>query len=260
MSTETGHKRRVRQAFDRAAGRYDDAAVVQREICARLAAFARAHPCRRAVERVLDAGCGTGYALGLLRAAHPGAELLAVDFAPAMLARVATSTRLCADLERLPLRAACIDALWSSLAVQWCTPTRALTEIARVLRPGGCAWLATLGPATLHELRTAFRTVDTAEHVLHFHDASVWAQAARSAGLRVAAIDQGPSWARAADLRTLLGGIKAIGAHGIGSAPRQPLGRAGWRTLEAAYERWRDADGLLPASYDVILLAVEKPT
>jgi malonyl-CoA O-methyltransferase len=46
----------------------------------------------------------------------------------------------------------------------------------------------------------------------------------------------------------------------VGSARRRaPLGRAAWRRLEAHYERHRRADGVLPASYEVILLALDKP-
>ncbi|WP_230976162.1 methyltransferase domain-containing protein [Pseudothauera nasutitermitis] len=252
-------KARVRLAFHRAAATYDRAAQVQREVCARLEAFATAHACRRPVARVLDAGCGTGHALARLAALHPGAQVLALDFAPGMLARVNGHACICGDLERLPLAGGCIDALWSSLALQWCAPQRALGEIARVLAPGGSAWIATLGPHTLHELREAFHAVDRAAHVIDFHPPQTWRAAAEAAGLAVRTLERAPAWALAADLRSLLAGIKAIGAHSVGPAPRAPLGRAAWRTLEARYETRRRPDGLLPATYDVILLAVEKP-
>jgi malonyl-CoA O-methyltransferase len=259
MTDTPADKARVRQAFHRAAPTYDRAAGVQREICARLAGFAAAHPCPQAPTRILDAGCGTGHALALLAAAHPGAQLLALDFAPAMLAGIDGHPRLCADLECLPLAGACVDAIWSSLALQWCVPQRALGEMARVLRPGGCGWIATLGPQTLHELRAAFQAVDQAAHVIAFQPPDVWQAAASDAGLRVRTLERAPAWALAPDLRGLLRHIKAIGAHSVGHAPRRPLGRSAWRTLEARYETWRRGDGLLPATYDVILLAVEKP-
>ncbi len=259
MTDGPASKARVRQAFHRAAERYDQAALVQREIRVRLAAFAAAYPCTRPVRRVLDAGCGTGQALGLLAAAHPAAELLALDFAPGMLARVAGHPRICADLEHLPLAAGCVDALWSSLALQWCTPRLALAELARVLHPGGAGWIATLGPHTLHELRAAFATVDAAEHVIPFHPPEHWQAAAGAAGLRVRALERTACAALAPDLRALLRSIKAIGAQSVGHGPRAPLGRAAWRRLEADYENRRRSDGLLPATYDVILLAVERP-
>lgn len=262
--TRRQHKLAVRRAFDRAAPTYDGAAVVQREICHRLAELAAAFPCTAAPHRVLDAGCGTGYGLGLLAALCPEADLLALDFAPAMLTRLAANpsisgTRpICGDLESLPLASASLDAVWSSLALQWCDPAIALAEIARVLRPGGMAWLATLGPDTLCELRTAFAAIDDAEHVISFHAPARWCEAATLAGFDVCATDAPHTQALAPDLRRLLHDIKAIGAHSVGSGARAPLSRANWQLLQHRYETHRRADGLLPATYHLVLLALRK--
>ncbi|AYH43162.1 malonyl-ACP O-methyltransferase BioC [Azoarcus sp. DN11] len=266
MTERRRHKQQVRKAFDRAAESYDRAAAVQREVCHRLAALAAATPPSGSVSRILDAGCGTGFGLELIARAHPAVHIVALDFAPAMLARLRQEhpgdaiSPLCADLEALPLAAGSLDAVWSSLALQWCDPALALAQIARALRPGGVAWIATLGPATLHELREAFALVDEASHVIRFHPATEWIAAAESAGLAPIGRDLDPAWALAPDLRALLRDIKAIGAHSVGEQRRRkPLGRAAWRTLEAAYEAHRRPDGLLPATYDLILLALRKP-
>jgi malonyl-CoA O-methyltransferase len=262
--TDPAHRRRqIRAAFSRAATSYDAAAQVQREVCAQLLALAQAHPPVRR-ERFADLGCGTGRgSLPTLDWLQP-ARALAVDLAETMLARCDAQRwpeRLCADLHALPLADASIDCAWSSLALQWCDPGRSLAELARVLRPGASAWLATLGPATLHELREAFLAVDDARHVIGFHPAAHWADTARAAGLEVLALCQPATAATAPDLRTLLKDIKAIGAHEVGHGRRRaPLGKAAWRRLEADYERHRRPDGLLPATYDVILLALRKPT
>lgn len=267
MTERNRHKQLVRKAFDRAATTYDRAAAVQREVCRRLAAIATTHRAAIPVRRILDAGCGTGFGLELLAPMHPGADILALDFAPAMLGHllqrpdiVSAPTAICGDLEALPFAGDSLDAVWSSLALQWCDPALALAEIGRVLRPGGRAWIATLGPATLHELREAFALVDAASHVIRFHPADKWIEAARDAGLAAVAQDLAPAYALAPDLRGLLRDIKAIGAHSVGEdRRRQPLGRGAWRTLEAAYETHRRADGLLPATYDLIILALKKP-
>lgn len=288
-------KRAVREAFNRAASSYDGAAAVQRAACAALARFAAPYRPAGSLTRVLDAGCGTGHALALLGERFPAATLLALDFAPAMLARLVVARTgaappgdteraaihdagsdvesecgfahpacaavpLCGDLEALPLADASVDLVWSSLALQWCDPARAFTEFARVLRPGGAAWLATLGPGTLHELREAFAAVDDAEHVIRFHPPGHWLASAAHAGLAVRAHDTCTVYALADDLRSLLADIKAIGAHSVGAGRRRaPLGKAAWRTLQARYERHRRSDGLLPASYDVILIALTRP-
>lgn len=265
--TENPDKEAVRRAFDRAAASYDSAAAVQREICHRLMSFASAHPPRQPVARLVDAGCGTGYGLGLLARQFPAAARIALDFAPAMLSALQAeadgappASLVCADVEALPLPDASVDLVWSSLTLQWCDPARALPEIARVLRPGGCAWLATLGPRTLWELRDAFRAVDTAEHVIGFRSLDAWVAVAIQSGFTLRASANSPAFAVGADLRALLRDIKAIGAHTVGAARRrEPLGRSGWRTLESRYEAHRRPDGLLPATYDVIYLALERP-
>lgn len=261
--TDPARQRDIRAAFQRAAASYDGAAVVQREVCGRLDALLARHlPSGAAPRRVLDAGCGTGFGLPLLARRFPAARLLAVDFAPAMLERLPPGLGLAvgADLECLPLPPASLDGVWSSLALQWCQPGRALREFFRVLAPGGQAWLATLGPATLRELRTAFAEVDQAEHVIAFKSLEAWAASAEEAGFRVVAREQAATWATAPSLRQLLQDIKAIGAHSVGGGRRRaPLGKDAWRRLGARYEAFRRPDGLLPATYDLILLHLEKP-
>jgi len=255
------HQALVRAAFDRAAPTYDAAAKVQQEICADLFSLASANP-PTCVGRLLDAGCGTGRGASQVAAQLSPNELISLDFAPAMLASVATSarqTRLCADIQHLPLATDSIDAIWSSLAIQWCEPALALKEFERVLTPGGHAWVATLGPRTLFELKAAFGQVDTARHVIEFHALDHWLATARHAGLTIEASQQVDRAATAPSLRDLLKDIKAIGAHAVGGGRRtRPLGKQGWRQLEAAYETHRRADGLLPATYDVLLLSLRK--
>ncbi|KPH98027.1 Methyltransferase type 11 [Actinobacteria bacterium OK074] len=94
---------------------------------------------------VLDAGCGTGRALEALRAAvgAPGA-VLGVDVTPAMLQAAVRAGRdrwgrlLLADVARLPLRPASLDAVFAAgLVAHLPRPAENLRELARVVRPGG---------------------------------------------------------------------------------------------------------------------------
>ncbi|NTV10290.1 MAG: malonyl-ACP O-methyltransferase BioC [Zoogloea sp.] len=250
-------KRSVRAAFDRAAPTYDAVAQVQRMVCDRLLALARRSG--RQPGRLLDAGCGTGYALPALAAAFPGASRVALDFAPAMLSMLPEALpAVCGDLEALPFGDASFDTVWSSLAVQWCHPATVFGEIARVLAPGGEAWIATLGPGTLWELRQAFASVDTAEHVIGFRAQQEIANELAASGLSVEVSERATVRAWAPDLRTLLADIKALGAHSLGAGRRRaPLGRQAWVRLMADYEQHRTADGL-PASYDVLWFIAHK--
>jgi malonyl-CoA O-methyltransferase len=249
------NRQAIRRSFDRAAPRYDTAAALQRQVCELLLATLP----DLAPANILDAGCGTGHALGLLGRRWPAARVVAADFAPGML-RVAGRRHplVCADIEALPLAPAGFDLYWSSLAFQWCEPVRAVAEAARVLAPGGTLAVSSLGPGTLAELNAAFAGIDEHDHVLSFAAPATLAQACATAGLGDIGIEQRRLCLRHADLPTLLRGLKVIGANQI-SRPRRPglLGRQAWRAIEARYEARRDDAGL-PATYEVVLCTARK--
>lgn len=248
-------KQRVRDSFDRAAGSYDQAAVVQRRICDRLREeLARRLPASSA-PRVLDAGCGTGYGARQLRLGWPTAQIIGVDFAPAMLALAKAEMHAClaSDIEKLPLAAAGFDLWWSSLAIQWCNNDTVFAEAARVLKPGGQIAFSTLGPNTFKELREAFAHVDSHRHTLSFSNPDEVEAALRGAGFRDIRLLRETHAVHYPDLKSLLQSVKAIGAQNVGAGGRSGmLGRQAWKKIEAAYESHRETAGL-PATYDVIL-------
>ena len=245
-------KTRIRQSFERAAPTYDAAAVVQRRVCALLAAGL---PADLGADRVLDAGCGTGFAQLLLQQRFPAAHTIALDFAPAMLRRVGTPCcRLAGDLEHLPLAAASADLYWCSLAVQWCDLPRALVEARRVLTEGGTLALASLGPATFHEMRTAFAGIDAYRHTLSFHAPEEIRDLAMAAGFVAVDVQKHIEIAHYPDFKSLLRAVKAIGANQLGAGRRTSLlSRSAFQRAELAAEALRTPDGL-PLTYDVITL------
>jgi arsenite methyltransferase len=93
----------------------------------------------------LDVGSGPGsVTASLARAAGPGGLALGVDISEPMLARAVRAEAgpqvgfLRADAQRLPLRDHTIDAAVSIAVLQLIPdPAATLSEIARVLRPGG---------------------------------------------------------------------------------------------------------------------------
>lgn len=244
-------KNDIRRSFERAAVTYDGAATVQRAVCDRLAAGLAAVP----AGCILDAGCGTGYALGLLREHHPAADLIALDLAPAMLQRIALRCRrLVGDVEHLPLATASVDLYWSSLTAQWCDLARMLGEARRVLAPGGRLALASLGPATFHELRHAFAGVDEHRHTLSFCDVDECRRLAVAAGFAAVDVHENLEIAHYSDFRALLQAVKAIGANRVGTGRRSGLlGRVAFHRAAMASETLRMPAGL-PLTYDVITL------
>jgi malonyl-CoA O-methyltransferase len=249
-------KARIRLSFERAAPTYDGAAEIQRQICCQLA---ESLPTGLHAKLLLDAGCGTGYALDLLHKRFPEAQLIALDFAPAMLARITNPCqRLVGDLEHLPLAAGSVDLYWSSLAVQWCALPTVLAEASRVLKAQGQIAIASLGPQTFHELRHAFAAVDAHQHTLNFHSVDEITRLAHSAGFITVNVESSPKTAHYPDFKSLLLAVKAIGANQLGSGRRSGLmSRSAFAQAEAACEALRTESGL-PLTYDVITLTAQR--
>lgn len=251
-------KQRIRDSFDRAAVSYDAAAVLQRRVCDLLLAGFAPHP---APVRVLDAGCGTGYGAQVLSARWPAAQIVALDFAPAMLLRARREAELCvaADVECLPFTEGRFAAWWSNLTVQWCDLDRTFGEARRVLSPGGHVALSTLGPQTFKELREAFRGIDGHRHTLSFSEPEEVHEALRRAGFHHFDLQRKPIIIHYPDLKALLRAVKDIGANSVGQGARGSLfGREAWQRVQAAYEQFREPSGL-PARYDVILVYATTP-
>jgi malonyl-CoA O-methyltransferase len=246
-------KQAVRRSFDRAVGSYDAAANLQRRVC-QLLLDQTPEP---APARILDAGCGTGYALGLLANRWPGSKLVAADFAPAMVSTAGGG--ICADIEALPFAAASFDLYWSSLSFQWCDVERAVSEAARVLAPGGRLAVSSLAPGTLAELHEAFAGTDRHRHVLDFPPAGTLTTACTAAGLADVRLELQTLRFHHGDLAALLRELKALGANQVGSQRRPGLmGRAAWQTVERRYEARRTPAGL-PATFEVVLCTASKP-
>ncbi|AKH70464.1 malonyl-acyl carrier protein O-methyltransferase BioC [Spongiibacter sp. IMCC21906] len=253
-------KKDVAKSFSRAAASYDSVADLQRRVADTL--FTKVAD---SLPSMMDLGCGTGYSLAALRQRVTG-PLIAADLAEGMLGYAKSKHVehadywLCGDAEDLPLADESVDGIFSSLSLQWCENFSAVCqEIERVLKPGGSAYIATLGPETLRELRQAWQSVDSYVHVNQFSAREVLEQAVQQSGLSVASWQEQQEIVRYAKLSDLTRELKKLGAHNVnGGRPDGLTGRRRIQALTQAYERFREAEGTLPASYQVWYLCLYK--
>ncbi len=254
-------KRQVAASFSRAAASYDSVAELQRavghELLSRL-------PSACAPRRWLDMGCGTGYFSRVLGELLPASQGVALDIAEGMLdhARPLGGAEyfIAGDAERLPLKDGSCGLIFSSLAVQWCANFEAvLSEVYRVLQPGGVLAFASLCVGTLDELRESWRAADGLVHVNRFRTFEAYQQLCAASGLRVLSLERRPHVLHYSDVRSLTHELKALGAHNLNPGrPGGLTGRARIAALVDAYEQFRQAEGL-PATYQVVYAVLEKP-
>jgi malonyl-CoA O-methyltransferase len=251
-------KEQARRAFERAAARYDEVAVLQREIGRRM--LERLDYVRLEPRVVLDAGCGTATTTAELARRYPQAEIVALDFAEGMLRHASgqggwmrVPQWVCGDVEALPLASQSVDLVYSNAVLQWSTDlARTFAELLRVLRPGGLLTFSTFGPDTLRELRAAWAQVDGHTHVSPFadmHDLGDLLVETRFAEPVMDCERLTVTYARVDDL---MRDLKLLGAHNVTAGRARGLtGRQRIEAMRAAYERFR-VDGRLPATYEVV--------
>ena len=264
-------KKQMRRAFSRAAADYDAAAVLQREVCARM--LERLDYIKLQPSRILDAGSGTGWGTRQLAEKYPAAQVASLDIAIGMLRAArshsgwwrklfggAQQTQVCADIEALPLAANSVEMVWSNLAVQWCNDLPAtFVELHRVLKADGLLMFSTFGPDTLKELRLAFGGVDSHNHLNRFADMHDIGDMLIHAGFAEPVMDMEYLTLTYDDVRGLLHDLKRIGAHNATMGRGQGMmGKNAWARLVENYERLR-RDGKLPATYEVVYGHAWKP-
>jgi malonyl-CoA O-methyltransferase len=267
--------RAVRRHFARAATTYDDSAVLQREIGARLAD--RLDVVKLVPSAVLDAGCGTGDAQAELAARYPSARYVGLDVALPMLGaarskvglrrsalarifatftggRAASEPRfVCADIAAMPFAAGTFDLVWSNLALQWVGDLpAAIAEMNRVLAVHGLAMFTTFGPDTLKELRAAFSGVDRHVHVSGFVDMHDVGDMLVAAGFADPVMQMDMMTLTYEDAGAMVRDLKAIGATNAAHArPRALMGPRRWQRALAALDATR-RDGRISATFEVI--------
>ncbi len=264
----------VRRGFARAAATYDGAAALQREIAARMAH--RLDYVKLAPTSILDAGCGTGEAVGELGVRYQRAVVIAMDVAQPMVEAARRRARtqhsllrrllrplspvravaprfVCADIAALPFAGVSLDLVWSNLALQWINDLpRAFAEFRRVLKVGGLLSFTTFGPDTLREIRRAFAHADGATHTNRFADMHDIGDMLVEAGFADPVMDMESVTLTYDSPRAMLAELKAIGAtNRTRGRPRGLMGRGRFDRALQALETLRK-DGRIPVTFEVV--------
>ncbi len=251
-------KQRIRKAFDKAAGSYDKAAVLQKEICSRL--VEKLEVVNLSPHYILDAGSGTGEAVKPLQKRFKKADVVLLDVSERMLEKAAKQGALfrkplavCGDIESLPFADNSFELVFSNLAMQWCNDVSAvLAEFKRVLKPGGLLVFTTFGPDTLKELRASWQKVDEAVHVNAFLDMHDIGDALLQNGYAEPVMEAELITVNYSEVGNLMQDLRDIGANVTANGHRRGLlTRNMLAQLERAYDVFRE-EGVLPATYEVI--------
>lgn len=263
-------KTRARTSFGRAANSYDAAAILQKQV--REEMLSRLDLVNMQPQFILDAGCGTGAASFALQHKFKNAHVVSLDFALPMLQKTKQNLGdlglinalkkifspkahhlLCADIEHLPLAEKTFGLIWSNLAIQWCNDLdQAFQEFYRVLQPEGLLMFSTFGPDTLKELRVA-TTTENHTSVSRFIDMHDIGDALVRAGFNAPVLDVERFTLTYDDVKSVMKDLKNIGAHNATEGRARGLhGRAFFVELAQKYEQFRQQDGKLPATFEVV--------
>ncbi len=256
-------KRLIRESFNRAASSYDELALLQQEVGQRL--LERLELIKLEPKRIIDIGAGTGQLSQELSQRYKKCEVIAYDIAPEMLKKARQRQNitarwfgkqrfLCGDAEHLPLADNSVDMIFSNFAIQWCSDLdQAFREFQRVLKPEGLLLFTTFGPDTLKELRQAWKAVDNDVHVNSFIDMHDIGDALIRAKVSDPVMDTEKLTLTYKEGMGVMRDLKAMGAHNVTAGRNHTLtGKQKLQQMLSAYEQFRNAEGLLPATYEVV--------
>ena len=186
--------------------------------------------------------------------------VIEADLSPAMLGGRRT-LRVVADEERPPFAAGSLDLVVSLLSLHWTNDLPgALLQVRRALKPDGLFIGAFLGGATLTELRQALLVAEAevaggaGPRVSPFADGVDAAGLLQRAGFALPVADVDRVTVRYEHPLRLLADLRAMGETNVlRDRPGRPLTRAVLaRTFEVYRERFGEADGRTPATFEIV--------
>lgn len=251
----------LRQRLDRAAPEFGAAdflkARAAQDVVMRLETILRRFPV------AVDLGARNGHFFKALSESDARANLdtlIEADLSGRMLAG-RESLRVVADEERLPFGDATLDLVVSTLSLHWTNDlVGALIQIRRALRPDGLFVGAIFGGATLTELRQCLLAAEAelsdgaSMRVSPFADAIDAAGLLQRAGFALPVADVDRVKVRYGHPIALLRDLRRMGETSVLlDRSRKPLTRRVlFRAMELYVERFAEADGKVPATFEIV--------
>jgi len=178
------------------------------------------------------------------------------------LAAAVPAPRVCADPELIPFRDASFDLIASCLVLHWCSDLPgSLIQLRRALKPDGLLLAAMFGGSTLVELRTALFEAELAEAggvsprvspTTELGDAAALLQ---RAGFAMPVADSETITVTYPDMLALMHDLRGMGETNSLAVRHRFLGRATLERAGAIYaERFGDAEGRIPATFEILFL------
>jgi len=251
-------------------GDLSDAQFLYGEVARRM--LGRLRYIRVQPQAMLDAGCGAGDNLPLLRERYADAAYTGLDNCEALLdiarkrhapagltAWIGKLARrgpavgfVNADLAATGLAPESLELVWSNLALHWHRePHAVLAEWRRILKVGGLAMFSCLGPATLRELRQALTDAGLRTATPAFVDMHDFGDLLVENGFADPVMDQEILTLTYRTPEKLLQDVRALGGNPAEGRRGGLVGRDWQQRLCAALEAQRRPDGVIALSIEV---------
>ncbi len=210
---------KIRKAFSDAADQYDILTSLHKEIGRELVK----KNVKLSADKILDVGCGTGYAANKAKFFFPESTIVGLDIAEGMLRKAQSLHEgiplqwILADAKDLPFKDECFGLVLSNLAYQWVfNLEQSFCEVRRVLKPRGVFNATMFGSRTGEELFASLQSANPHFHVRKTFNIDDVNKTMRMAGFQDIKVDFELIKVEFRDIYELLNWMKDIGANNLG--------------------------------------------